>query len=89
MLILLKCVQIHALQHVGQNIVKNTASATNGHSGPKNQSTMPGQVELIVHKDAFWVRLFLFADIGFAEATPVLAIRFYGIQHSKESPEVV
>jgi cyclopropane-fatty-acyl-phospholipid synthase len=26
------------------------------------------KVELVVKKEAFWVRLFLFADMGFAEA---------------------
>lgn len=41
---------------------------TNGVNGHKKTTTGVRRVELSVKKDAFWVRLFLFADMGFAEA---------------------
>jgi cyclopropane-fatty-acyl-phospholipid synthase len=34
---------------------------------PRRADTVP-RVELVVKSDAFWMRLFLFADMGFAEA---------------------
>jgi len=52
----------------GQNIVRESAPATTGALGPDDRHKTAGKVELVVHKDAFWVRLLLFADIGFAEA---------------------
>lgn len=36
-------------------------------SGVRKATTVP-RVELVVKRDAFWMRLFLFADMGFAEA---------------------
>jgi cyclopropane-fatty-acyl-phospholipid synthase len=39
-----------------------------GKSGlPRRADTVP-RVEVVVNNDAFWIRLFLFADMGFAEA---------------------
>jgi len=43
-------------------------SATNGVNGTKTQSNGAKRVELRIRKESFWVRLFLFADMGFAEA---------------------
>ena len=40
---------------------------TNGVNGVRKASTVP-RVELVVKNEAFWMRLFLFADMGFAEA---------------------
>lgn len=34
---------------------------------PRRADTVP-RVEMVVKNDAFWMRLFLFADMGFAEA---------------------
>jgi cyclopropane-fatty-acyl-phospholipid synthase len=41
--------------------------ATNGGPAERTAATPP-RVELIVKTDAFWMRLFLFADMGFAES---------------------
>lgn len=39
-----------------------------GKSGlPRRADTVP-RMEVVVKNDAFWIRLFLFADMGFAEA---------------------
>lgn len=41
---------------------------TGNESGlPRLADTVP-RVEIVVNDDAFWIRLFLFADMGFAEA---------------------
>lgn len=40
---------------------------TNGVNGVRKATTIP-RVELVVKDEAFWMRLFLFADMGFAEA---------------------
>ncbi|PHH78143.1 hypothetical protein CDD80_7317 [Ophiocordyceps camponoti-rufipedis] len=43
----------------------------NGHStrtAPSRSASAVPRVELLVRNDAFWMRLFLFADMGFAEA---------------------
>jgi len=45
-----------------------TANGVNGTNGVRKQRGGAGKVELRVRKEAFWVRLFLFADMGFAEA---------------------
>lgn len=55
----------------GQKIAKELSKQTNGVNGvngTKKSSTGARRCELVVKKDAFWVRLFLFADMGFAEA---------------------
>lgn len=52
----------------GQKIVNETSKMTNGVNGKSRKSLGAGKVKLIVRKDSFWVRLFLFADMGFAEA---------------------
>jgi len=51
----------------GQKIVKEHAKMTNGVNGTRKLGGV-GKVELVVKKETFWVRLFLFADMGFAEA---------------------
>ena len=35
---------------------------------PVRRATTIPRVELVIKKEAFWMRLFLFADMGFAEA---------------------
>ncbi|KAH8895744.1 cyclopropane-fatty-acyl-phospholipid synthase [Thozetella sp. PMI_491] len=40
---------------------------TSGVNGVRKATTIP-RVELVVKSEAFWMRLFLFADMGFAEA---------------------
>lgn len=40
---------------------------TNGVNGVRKANTVP-RVELVVKNESFWVRLFLFADMGFGEA---------------------
>lgn len=52
----------------GQKVAKEHAKKTNGINGTKKKSMRVRRVELVVKRDAFWVRLFLFADMGFAEA---------------------
>lgn len=49
----------------GHKLAREHSNMTNG---VKGTSKRPGKVELVVHKESFWVRLFLFADMGFAEA---------------------
>ena len=51
-------------QKLGSAKVEDLLSATNG----VRKATTTPRVELVVKKDAFWMRLFLFADMGFAEA---------------------
>jgi len=57
----------------GQKIAKehkkttNGVNGVNGSHGTKKASGV-SKVELLVKKETFWVRLFLFADMGFAEA---------------------
>lgn len=43
------------------------SNLTNGVNGLRKATTIP-RVELVVKDEAFWMRLFLFADMGFAEA---------------------
>jgi cyclopropane-fatty-acyl-phospholipid synthase len=52
----------------GQRIARESNKITNGiDCKPKHGSSI-GKAELLVRKELFWVRLFLFADMGFAEA---------------------
>ncbi|KAK0637119.1 cyclopropane-fatty-acyl-phospholipid synthase [Bombardia bombarda] len=56
----------------GQKLGPPDKTDTSSHNGTNNnvkrKATSTPRVELIVHSDAFWMRLFLFADMGFAEA---------------------
>jgi len=53
----------------GQKLPKeSTRSDTNGVNGTKTKGRAAKKVELRIRKESFWVRLFLFADMGFAEA---------------------
>jgi hypothetical protein len=56
----------------GQKIAKEhrrTANGVNGvNGGHGKKAGEVSKVELVVKKETFWVRLFLFADMGFAEA---------------------
>jgi cyclopropane-fatty-acyl-phospholipid synthase len=58
----------------GQKIAKEHSKKTNGVNGVNGvngaHKKIGGarKVELVVKKEAFWVRLFLFADMGFAES---------------------
>ena len=57
----------------GQKIAKEHKKTTNGVNGVNGsrhgkQAGEVTKVELVVKKETFWVRLFLFADMGFAEA---------------------
>jgi cyclopropane-fatty-acyl-phospholipid synthase len=52
----------------GQKIAREDRKVTNILSAPHKMSAGPGRVELLVRKESFWVRVFLFADMGFAEA---------------------
>lgn len=45
----------------------HSASMTNGANGARKPTATP-HAKLVVKSDSFWVRLFLFADMGFAEA---------------------
>jgi cyclopropane-fatty-acyl-phospholipid synthase len=54
----------------GQKIAKEHSKKTNGVNGVNGAKKAGGvrKVEIAVKAEAFWVRLFLFADMGFAEA---------------------
>jgi cyclopropane-fatty-acyl-phospholipid synthase len=52
----------------GRKVSRDYSKLTNGVKGNSKKSGGPGTVEVVVHKEAFWVRLFLFADMGFAES---------------------
>lgn len=58
----------------GQKVAKehskktNGSNGVNGVNGTKKKTGLVRRVEIVVKKEAFWVRLFLFADMGFAEA---------------------
>lgn len=54
-------------QVYGQNLAKENGKMTNGVNG-KSRKTGAGRAQLLIRKESFWVRLFLFADMGFAEA---------------------
>ena len=51
----------------GQKIAKEHSKMSNGVNGTKKSGGVK-RVELVVKREAFWVRLFLFADMGFAES---------------------
>ncbi|OLN81198.1 Tuberculostearic acid methyltransferase UfaA1 [Colletotrichum chlorophyti] len=52
----------------GQKLgAKYNENLTNGDHVPRRADAIP-RVELVVKSDAFWMRLFLFADMGFAES---------------------
>ncbi|KAF4635936.1 hypothetical protein G7Y89_g2148 [Cudoniella acicularis] len=60
----------HTTQY-GQKIAKEYSKTTNGVNGVNGTSKKSGganRVVLVVRKETFWVRLFLFADMGFAES---------------------
>lgn len=56
----------------GQKIAKEISKKTNGVNGVNGvNGTKKSRVktaELVIKKEAFWVRLFLFGDMGFAES---------------------
>lgn len=57
----------------GQKLVKDHFQAkmtngVNGVNGAQKKAGRVGRVEIVVKKETFWVRLFLFADMGFAES---------------------
>lgn len=52
----------------GQKVSKESRKLANGENGTAKKIHGPGKVELLVRKESFWVRVFLFADMGFAEA---------------------
>ena len=59
----------------GQKIAKEHKKTSNGvngvngvNGGSHQRAGQVSKVELLVKKETFWVRLFLFADMGFAEA---------------------
>jgi cyclopropane-fatty-acyl-phospholipid synthase len=51
----------------GQKIAKEHSKLSNGVNGTKKFAAVK-RVELVVKREAFWIRLFLFADMGFAES---------------------
>ncbi|KJZ79423.1 hypothetical protein HIM_00892 [Hirsutella minnesotensis 3608] len=55
-------------RHVfGQKLSGELGHAAAARGLPRRATTLP-RVEVVVKNDAFWMRLFLFADMGFAEA---------------------
>ncbi|KAG9243948.1 Mycolic acid cyclopropane synthetase-domain-containing protein [Calycina marina] len=52
----------------GQRIAKEDKQKANGVNGTFKKAGQPRKVELVVNKEAFWIRSVLFADMGFAEA---------------------
>lgn len=55
----------------GQKIAKEHTKKSNGINGVNGVMKKAGgvrQVKLVVKRETFWVRMFLFADMGFAEA---------------------
>lgn len=51
----------------GQKLSGKLESTTEQNGLPRRADTIP-RLEIVVKDDAFWMRLFLFADMGFAEA---------------------
>lgn len=51
----------------GRKIAKEHSKMSNGVNGTRKYGAVK-RVELVVKREAFWVRLFLFADMGFAES---------------------
>lgn len=54
-------------QYYGQKLKSKATELTNGDYAERRADSIP-RVEIIVNNDAFWMRLFLFADMGFAES---------------------
>lgn len=57
--------------HYGQMIAKENLKGTNGVNGVNGtykKKSPTSRVVLVVKQENFWVRLFLFADMGFAES---------------------
>lgn len=55
-------------RHVfGQKLSGELGNVAAAAALPRRASTVP-RVEIVIKDDAFWMRLFLFADMGFAEA---------------------
>lgn len=52
----------------GQKIAKEHSKMTNGVNGTRKKTAGAQEVELHIKKESFWLRVFLFADMGFAEA---------------------
>lgn len=52
----------------GQKIALENRIITEGVNDKRKHGSRIGKVELLIRKETFWVRLFLFADKGFAEA---------------------
>jgi cyclopropane-fatty-acyl-phospholipid synthase len=52
----------------GQRTARENGKITNEINWKPKQVSGIGKVELLVRKESFWMRLFLFADMGFAEA---------------------
>ena len=52
----------------GRKISKDRSKLSNGVKGSAKKNGGVGTIELVVHEAAFWVRMFLFADMGFAES---------------------
>jgi cyclopropane-fatty-acyl-phospholipid synthase len=52
----------------GRKLSRDHSKLTNGVKAYAKKNGGVGTVEVVVHKEAFWVRLFLFADMGFAES---------------------
>lgn len=54
-------------QYYGQKL-SSKAAELNGDGYAERRADSIPRVEIVVNSDAFWMRLFLFADIGFAES---------------------
>jgi len=52
----------------GQKLAKDDRRMANGINGTDRRARQSRKVELVVKKEAFWIRSCLFADMGFAEA---------------------
>ena len=52
----------------GQKLAQKDKCTPNGVNGTYKRAGRPRKVELVVKKETFWIRSFLFADLGFAEA---------------------
>lgn len=65
-------------EHLPSEMTKFHNGTTNGHAngymndikkkGAHNVKPTPQKITLTIYKDSFWVRVLLFADMGFAEA---------------------
>ncbi|KAI1000297.1 hypothetical protein K3495_g7899 [Podosphaera aphanis] len=52
----------------GQETVKKKLDTVNGINGTKKKDNSVPRAKLLIKRETFWVRLFLFGDMGFAEA---------------------